>query len=121
MTPDEARDVLDGTTPGPWEVRDDAGLLAVSSDAGPVAIDMHESDADLISAAPDMAAVIAGMHEEWGVKFGESAHASAHIAWGFRSESSARHYRAIARNTGNETPRIVRRYVTEPEVADAVD
>lgn len=111
MTPEEARRLLDGTTPGPWYCRDDAGLLAVDSGAGPVAIDVHEADTALVSAAPDMARTIAGMTTEHRHEVQSIADGTWHplTEWA-EGEPDRRPW--------NVTPtRIVRRYVTTPEEA----
>ena len=116
MTPDEARDLLDGTTPaedwwhsvkGGW-VRH---LEPVGIDAAGE-LDVSEEDAALIVAAPALAAMIAGMREEWGIV---TTYLGRHEVeeWGFDTRE---HAESDARMELNPT-RIVRRYVTEPEEA----
>lgn len=116
--PDKARDLLDGTTPAPWEWRWDTGLISLYGAEGePVATDLDVRNADLIAAAPDMARMIAGMRAEYGVEVQRangdwlppySWHDSAEQA---RTRVPALHVRGTANR------RIVRRYVTTPEEA----
>lgn len=121
MTPDEARALLDGTKPGPWYCRDDAGLLAVVSDAGPVAIDVDEAEIPLIVAAPTLAAMIAGMRAEYraeyqapfGHWFPTDHCRNYRNAWVTKQE--AERNAADWKADGYPT-RIVRRYFTDPEV-----
>lgn len=107
MTPDKARALLDGTTPGPWHCRDDAGLLAVASDSGPVAIDVNEADAALVAAAPDMAAMRAGMRTEYRTEEWQGSYPG----WVPTSPWTAK------KPAGGSEPhaRVVRRYVTTEE------
>ena len=119
MTPEEARDLLDGTTPGPWKWRWDAGLLSVFDvEEEPVAIDLDVGDSDLIAAAPDMAAMIAGMREEWGA---ERQVRGRWVRIVFALNTIWTDDRAIAESAVDDCQvlgiptRIVRRYVTEPE------
>lgn len=114
MTPERARELLDGTTPGPWEVRDDAGLLAVASNAGAVAIDATAADAALLTAAPDMANFIGGMRAEWGVlRCYLDRH---HVAdWGYDTRAEAAAEAERGAHDRDVTAQVVRRYVTAPE------
>ena len=128
MTPDKARQLLDGTTPGDeWHYRVKWGAV---QHVEPVTVipggevDVTEEDAALIVAAPDMAAMIAGMREEWGVVYeyrrdGQPAHV---CRWIDVDGSPMDHHaaRRIAdrkKRDGYDNVRIVRRYVTEPEEA----
>lgn len=122
MTPEEARRLLDGTTPAEdwWHsvkwgrVRH---LEPVGIDAAGE-LDVTEEDAALILAAPRMAAMIAGMREEWGIV---ANYLGRHEVeeWGFdtREEAEAEGNTFVATEY-----RIVRRYVTTNlEATDAVD
>ena len=115
MTPEEARDLLDGTTPaedwwysvkGGWVRRlepvgiDAAGELAVSED-----------DAALIVAAPVLAAMLAGMREEWGVAVTYPGLEEV-AEWGFGTRDDALDE---ASALDLDEVRIIRRYVTTPE------
>ena len=127
MTPDEARALLDGTTPGPWKLRWDTWELSVFDvEEEPVAIDLAVRDSDLIAAAPALAAMIAGMHEEWGVHVTGYPKNIADwaaicddpadsIEW-FADEEAAEEFATEREDEGFDT-RIVRRYVTDEEEA----
>lgn len=126
MTPDQARDLLDGTTPGPWEWRWDTGTLSVFDvEEEPVAIDLDVRDSDLIAAAPALAAMIAGMRPQYRAEYrladGTWAMVDAEKCDGWTTvHGFARGHAAKLARTGAAV-RIVRRYVTEPEVTDATD
>lgn len=78
ITPDQAQELLDGATPGPWhKCRDNHsdcdcpegtvfGPDVVGSDNP--GIWWTTADEPVILAAPDMAETIAGMREEWKVQ-----------------------------------------------------
>ena len=135
MTPDKARALLDGTTPGPWEWRegkDQNGEFVAL--CGPDGVDalrtwdgdlyasgVHGTNADkaLAAHAPDMAAMIAGMREEWGVKWDDDPNGPPD--WGFPTRAAAEQWEKKHRHRGPGRGRIVRRYVTEPEAANATD
>lgn len=125
MTPDEARALLDGTTPGPWEWcegKDQNGeFVALCGPDGADALrtwdgdlyasGVHGTNADkALAAAPDMAHMIAGMREEWGV---EERHEYTG-EWAWHSTHPDRESACNAVN-GMGHFRVVRRYVTEPE------
>ena len=129
MTPDEARDMLEGTTPGPWKWREgkdqNGEFVALSGPDGADALrtwdgdlyasGVHGTNADkaLAAHAPDMAATIAGMKFEYAV---EMYHEAAG-AWIRCTDWIG--VREIAEQRLSGDDRIVRRYVTEPEAADA--
>lgn len=113
MTPDQARALLDGTTPGPWEWRWDTGLTSLFGAKGEsVATDLEVQDSDLASAAPTLAAMIAGMRPEYAVRLPDGQIVGA--GWG--TYDTALEDQNAWRRDGYDT-RIVRRYVTEPEEA----
>lgn len=122
MTPDEARALLDGTTPGPW-IPSRSGYIG--SAAGVMIHDGHvlgDTDADtcLIAAAPTLAALRAGMHTEYraeyqaagGRWFPTPRRCSCASGWGAKHQ--AEHSAADWKADGYAT-RIVRRYVTTEE------
>ena len=116
MTPEEARDLLDGTTPAEdWWYSVKGGwvrhLEPVGIDAAGE-LDVSEDDAALIVAAPALAAMIAGMREEWGV---EERHEYTG-EWHWHSTYPDRESACDAAN-GMDHFRVVRRYVTTPEEA----
>ena len=117
MTPDEARDLLAGTTPaadwwhsvkGGW-VRH---LEPVGIDAAGE-MDVSEDDAALIVAAPTLAAMVAGMREEWGVKWDDDPNGPPD--WGFPTRAAAEKWEKESRHYGPGRGHIIRRYVTELE------
>lgn len=83
ITPDQARALLDGATPGPWDVHtdpddpdgtfiyDDTGNMCIAVE--PAGSDYREADLALAAAAPDLAQTIAGMRWEWAVEVQEGS------------------------------------------------
>lgn len=133
MTPGQARALLDGTTPGPWEWREgkdqngefvalcgpDGADALRTWDGDMYASGVHGTDADkaLAAAAPALAAMIAGMREEWA----QEARITGSSGWfnlGWcrsRAEAELTDWtRSLPRGATIEY-RLVRRYVTEPE------
>ncbi|WP_297451743.1 hypothetical protein [uncultured Corynebacterium sp.] len=149
MTPEQARKLLEGTTPGPREANhecqeggtsgyeqqySEVSTLAVTYWVGehaPASIcrfDYHEGefpfedldyigemgdmrkDAELMAAAPGMAAMIAGMTTEYAVQIpnGEL------VGVGWSSYETAREHRDAWRRDGYDA-NIVRRFVTAPQ------
>ena len=133
MTPDEARRLLDGTTPGPWEWREgkdqNGEFVALSGPAGADALrtwdgdlyasGVHGTNADkaLVAAAPTLAAMRANMREEWGVSYRLIHKNEKRTTWGFPTRAAAEEWEKKSRNSGSDRERIVRRYVTTPEEA----
>lgn len=127
MTPDQARDLLDGTTPGPWVRRRDAdgNPTPVVVSAGPT--DRHhimtadpaapperqQADTALIAAAPTLAAMIAGMREEWGVSYRRDHENDKRTTWGWDTREDAE--RSMRLMTRVYVYGLVRRYVTNEE------
>ena len=114
-TPDEARELLDGTTPGEeWYYRVRWGRVHTLH---PVGIDrtfgllkVTEPDAALIAAASKMAHTLAGMREEWGVSCGGKKPG----AWWASREEADQCAKRMSIGTHYERPIVVvRRYVTE--------
>ena len=80
MTPEEARKLLDGTTPGPWQFKTDvADMPSGAHEVGHVVqagdtvlfeswgdvTDTHPGNLALAAAAPDLAETVAGLRVEW--------------------------------------------------------
>ena len=67
ITPDQARELLNGATPSPWRFTECESII-------PFRVDFWDDDemghknADLAAAAPDMATTIAGMKWEWRIE-----------------------------------------------------
>ena len=130
MTPKEARALLDGTTPGPWEWcegKDQNGeFVALCGPDGADALrtwdgdlyasGVHGTDADkaLAAAAPALAEMVAGMREEWGVAVTYPGLAEV-VEWGYSTQAGALEEVELASTAFSAEYRIVRRYVTEPE------
>ena len=132
MTPDQARALLDGTTPGPWEWREgkdqNGEFVALCGPDGADALrtwdgdlyasGVHGTNADkaLAAAAPTLAAMLAGMREEWGVAVTYPGLAEV-VEWGY-SQAGALEEVELASTAFGAESRIVRRYVTEPEAVE---
>ena len=133
MTPDEALDLLDGTTHGPWEWREgkdqNGEFVALRGPDGADALrtwdgdlyasGVHGTDADkaLVAAAPTLAAMIAGMRALYGVEV-QRANGDwlPPYSWHDSPEQARACVTALhVRHTANR--RLVRRYVTTPEEA----
>ena len=121
MTPDKAGDLLAGTTPGPWFFDDDMdGRMHKIGPIVPAGTELEctTDDAALAAHAPDMAAMIAGMHEEWGVEVTHCRDGDLHTRWGYDDRKDAEAFaRYMGRDPRWNAVRVVRRYVTEPEEA----
>ena len=117
ITPDQARALLDGATPGPWCLRETDVLMNARAfhirKVGQPGIRVrattygHNDDPELIAAAPDMAETIAEMQWEYGVE-----QATGTTRW-FRSRPMAE---AHAEAWG--AFRLVRKLVGPVEVID---
>lgn len=128
MTPEEARQLLEGTSPAPWEVNtqtvyEDNGLEVTEfwvtdhydkQVAEQESLERHleedESNFNLIVAAPGMAAMIAGMRPEYTVEYQPVPGPE----W-YRVSDWSEEYPLIDGEELNPRERIVKRYVTEPE------
>ena len=113
MTPDKARALLDGTTPGPWEVNPKHPGDGLSPDE----LARAQADAALIAAAPALAAMIAEMREEWAGQYLDCDGKWDTICTYPTREEVARHLDYLCWDAYTHT-RITRRYVTEPEVIE---
>ena len=129
MTPDKARDLLDGTTPGPWEWREgkdqNGEFVALCGPDGADALrtwdgdlyasGIHGTDADkaLTAAAPTLAALAAGMRPEYRAE--QQVHVGVWLPiCGWYDHYTAQFFATVV---GEGVTRVVRRYVTEPEEA----
>lgn len=101
ITPDQARELLNGATPGPWVKRRDRDgdqlPVVVSTTRGdrhhimtaePAASpERQQADTTLIAAAPDLAQTIAGMEWEYGLRQPcpePDAEGELYTSWGYR-------------------------------------
>ena len=131
MTPEEARDLLDGTTPGPWEwsegkdqngefvaLRGPDGVTDAlrTWDGDLYASGVHGTNADkaLAAAAPTLAAMIAGMRAEYRAE--QQADGGKWLPLCSWYDHDTAQFFAVP--VGDSVTRIVRRYVTEPEVIE---
>lgn len=133
ITPDQAQELLDVATPGPWRALHDQwedGDGTPCEDfyvlGGPDGI-LHTEDFDpdthnpvanttLAAAAPDLAQTIAGMEWQWSVEKHDGHRWSRHGGW-VGPESIARLRLRKVREDG-ETARLVRRLVGPGEEAE---
>ena len=128
MTPEQARKLLEGTTPAPWEVEswnkqevdcpEVTDFWITSHNDKQVAeqetlgrqFDVTESDFNLMAAAPRMAAMIANMRTEYTVEYQPNPDSQWH-----RVSDWSEEYPLIDGEELNPRERIVKRYVTAPQ------
>lgn len=145
MTPEEARELLKGTTPGPWgwcrNYRDEDGheddfmslgntektAIRTGDSSGHWSyVDGSPSDLALCAAAPLLAETIAGMQAEYAVQVsssGEWYYLNEHGDWTIiphfaRWFWSPQDAHVLIPYAQREKFRIVRRYVTDSEVTE---
>lgn len=130
FSPEQARELRQGTTPGPWEWRDvideyNGDHQALGRPNGPAAIRSQDyesyrsfvygtvEDKALVAAAPIMVDALAAMTTEWGVTYTGVKHGGRHVEWGHETrheaETVARRYR---RDHDMRPVTIVHRYVS---------
>ena len=114
----DAKQLLDGATPAPWEHYNDHGIVSLTSGDTPIATDLNTWDADLIAAAPELAQALAEETYEYAVqvKRGDGWEYT-YESWDNRWQGSysVQEVRAQRDHPGEET-RIVRRRISPPEV-----
>lgn len=135
VTPEEARELLDEATPGPWRVETDVCECCTYVAAPAAAVCTPDAeDAPLVAAAPELAEIVAGLRVEYAAQV--ELHGKRHII----SDSVDGHwlcgdeYKALQHWHGDHidakehaeswnnheskrygaTARIVARYVSEP-------
>lgn len=134
--PEKARELLDDADPGPWEVDyDGAWEPAVWSPDGIIfgpyfdREDMEQWEAGsaanlrLAAAAPTLAAIVAEMHEEWGVEWPADEDGTPQTTWGMPDRDYAESYARYLRDDPHRlldgldpsAIHVVRRYVTKQE------
>lgn len=118
MNPEEARELRDAATPGPWHVhtRDrhidgetETWLYVGDTPALPV-------DHQLMSAAPELAEIVAGLRYEYAVQVKDEEWRTLANAWTSREEAKARYDATPGKRTGRV--RIVRRLASDVEVVE---
>lgn len=123
MTPEDARELRDGTVPGPWlcdKDGDEYEFVIGTEDFGIITEVDRESDGRLIAAAPALAELVAGLRHEYAVQVNE--HRNRDADWWYwkdnmRTQWFTDYEEAV--NVAESTPesaRVVRRLVGEPEV-----
>ena len=117
-----AKQLLDGATPGPWEVDIDGLEVYSTVDGDAVAHAQTPSDADLIAAAPELAQALAEETYEYSIQIkdrtGEwetATNIETHLEEWWESQKHAEWAMAEEQGWG-EHCRIVRRRVSPPEV-----
>lgn len=124
MTPEEARALEPGTTPGPWTASECTGFIAAAEGERPVLTAGRgdwwcEEDHRLATAAPEMRATIASQAWEWGVEdaYGDTAWMVCdHYEGTQDSETEAREY--LSTFGPGSIARLVRRLVGPVEVVE---
>lgn len=129
ITPEQARALLDGATPGPWEalfdnesIETDASTVLCNTDGAVEWGRNTEHDVPLAAAAPAMAEQIAGMQWEHGVEQHTLDNPHWHTAIpydrGFDEDQCTQLAETFRANNPHNKYRIVRRLVSAPEVVE---
>lgn len=121
ITPDQARALLDGATPGPWEslfdneaIETDTSTVLCNTDGAVEWGRNIEHDVPLAAAAPDLAQTIAGMRWEWRCEADFDGTWAGLTTW----ESSPDYARATMQRRHRYPVRLVRRLVGPVEVTE---
>ena len=126
ITPDQARELLDGAVPGPWDASFDDEADATRLYPWGEDEEIEDSESwELARNAPDLAQTIAWMTEEWGVEVDgnalfpvrEEEHPMGAYFTPDRAEAEAVRDRMAKLNQHNRY-RLVRRLVGPVEVAE---
>lgn len=127
MTPEKARELLEAATPGPWERHPDkpwalcnlerkfAVHMELVKDRG---LDPHPEDVantELIAAVPALAELVAGLRYEYDY---EVLLDDGWVPMGYEFASLEDVRERVAGRRRGTPARIVRRLVSEPEVAE---
>ena len=117
----DAKQLLDGATPAPWEHYSDHGIVSLTSGDAAIATDLNARDADLISAAPELAQALTEETYEYSAQYkrGDSwetcTNSETHLEEWWSDKDYAEWAAGRQQEQGHET-RIVRRRVSPPEV-----
>ena len=117
----DAKQLLEGATPGPWEVDVDGLEVYSTVDGDAVAHAQAPNDAECIAAAPEFAQALA--EETWeysaqakrGEEWETCTNSETHIEEWWVDKDDAEWAAGRLQEQGRET-RIVRRRVSQPEV-----
>lgn len=122
MTPEQARKLLEGTTPGPWEHEGRQPYIDsenfVIRQVGKPGVRIRgaaygdTANIDLIAAAPGMAAMIAGMRTEYKMEVRDQHGKWHHGGW---TDDPARCFEPSFFGLKITACRLVRRYVISPQ------
>ena len=116
-----AQQLLDDSTPAPWEVDVDGLEVYSTVDGDAVAHAQTPSDADLIAAAPELAQALAEEEWQYGVTYIGVKHGGHHIDW-VESTGDAEFDKETLQllvkrwKREGQSPKTVRRRVSPPEV-----
>ena len=120
----DAKQLLEGATPGPWEVDVDGLEVYSTVDGDAVAHAQAPNDAECIAAAPELAQALAEETWEYSVQIkdhtGEwetATNSESHLEEWWESKKHAEWAMAEEQEFG-EHCRIVRRRVSPPEVVN---
>lgn len=122
--PEQARRLLEGTTPGPWEVDESDhhvwAIGPIDGSANGSELCCQITDARLAAAAPILAAMVAGMREEWSRQARITGDPRWYpIRWCRSRDEAERTYWTRSLPTGARVEyRLVPRYIIEPETTD---
>ena len=117
----DAKKLLDGATPGPWEVDIDGLEVYSTVDGDAVAHAQTPNDTNLIAAAPELAQALAEEEYQYGVTYTGLKHGGHHIEWVEPTEDAEFDKETLQLlvkrwERKGQFPKIVRRRVSPPEV-----
>ena len=125
ITPEQARELLDGATPGPWRSEYDNEIIETNTSIvlyntdGDVSWGHNiEHDVPLIAAAPDLAQTIAGMRYEYAVEMMDDGEwKDIWDLWSTEKEAR-KEYASLAHSESVGDYRLVRRLVGPVEAVE---
>ena len=117
----DAKKLLEGTTPGPWEVDVDGLEVYSTVDGDAVAHAQAPNDAECIAAAPELAQALSEEEYQYGVAYVGVNHGGHHVEW-VESTGDAEWDKETLQllikrwKRKGQSPKVVRRRVSPPEV-----
>ena len=117
----DAKKLLEGTTPGPWEVDVDGLEVYSTVDGDAVAHAQAPNDAECIAAAPELAQALSEEEYQYGVTYIGVNHGGHHVEW-VESTGDAEWDKETLQllikrwKRKGQSPKVVRRRVSPPEV-----